>query len=416
VSGAQQMKAFALSRSALSVSAAAVFLGGCGGSQPPIGAPGATPQTSALAARIDSTNYKIVHSFGAVPDGNRPNAPLIDVNGTLYGTTYEGGKYDKGTVFSITTTGTEHVLHSFGRPRHDGTNPSAGLIDVGGTLYGTTREGGAGNLGTVFSISTSGVEHVLHSFGNTDGAFPEASLIDVKGTLYGTTSQGGAETYGTVFSISTTGSERVLHSFDPGTTTGARTDGMFPEAGLIDVKGTLYGTTREGGTNSSQGTVFSISTSGVEHVLYSFGNTDGAYPAASLIDVKGTLYGTTTSGGAYSVGGGGTVFSISTSGVEHVLHSFGRGQDGAEPAASLIDVSGTLYGTTVYGGKYSGSFQGGTVFSVTTSGAERVLHSFDSGSDGALPDASLMDLNSTLYGTTYEGGEHGEGTVFALGL
>jgi uncharacterized repeat protein (TIGR03803 family) len=114
------------------------------------------------------------------------------------------------------------------------------------------------------------------------------------------------------------------------------------------------------------------------------------------------------------VGRGGTVFSISTSGVEHVLHSFSNQHDGADPAASLIDVKGTLYGTTVYGGTYSGSFQGGTVFSVTTSGAERVLHSFNSGSDGALPDASLINLKGMLYGAAYGGGEHGTGAVFAL--
>jgi uncharacterized repeat protein (TIGR03803 family) len=403
----------------LIIGAAALFAG-CGGSQLPIGAPGAIAQNRTVSNRTiardieaAASSYHVLYSFGDGDDGQHPDARLIDVNGTLYGTTYEGGRYNKGTVFSISTTGTEHVLRSFGRPRHDGANPSAGLIDVGGTLYGTTRQGGTHNLGTVFSISTSGAEHVLHSFANADGAFPDTSLIDVKGTLYGTTNGGGRYTQGTVFSISTTGSMHVLHSF--GFYNYSYSDGAFPEASLIDVKGTLYGTTYEGGTNRSQGTVFSISTTGSEHVVHSFGyETDGAYPAASLIDVKGTLYGTTTSGGTNSVGRGGTVFSISTGGVEHVLHSFGSGHDGADPAASLIDVKGTLYGTTVYGGMYSGSFQGGTVFSVTTSGAERVLHSFNSGSDGALPDASLINLKGMLYGAAYGGGEHGTGAVFAL--
>jgi uncharacterized repeat protein (TIGR03803 family) len=403
------------------MSVAAALLAACGGAPLPIGAPAEMPQSRAIVSNRTiardvepaASSYRVLYSFGDGSDGHHPYTGLIDVNGTLYGTTYEGGKYNKGTVFRITTTGTEHVLHSFGRPRHDGTNPSAGLIDVGGTLYGTTSSGGTYNSGTVFSISTTGTEHVLHSFVNTEGEGPAASLIDVRGTLYGTTGGGGPYTQGTVFSISITGTFHVLHNF--GYYTYSYSDGAFPEASLIDVKGTLYGTTYEGGTYHGQGTVFSITTTGTEHVLHSFGSgTDGAYPWASLIDVNGILYGTTEAGGAPSVGRGGTVFSISTSGVEHVLHRFGRRHDGAQPAAGLIDVRGTLYGTTVYGGAYGGSFQGGTVFSITMSGAERVLHSFDSGADGALPDASLINVKGTLYGTTDEGGKYGEGTVFAL--
>jgi len=96
----------------------------------------------------------------------------------LYGTTYEGGADGDGTVFSITTSGVETVLHSFDET--DGRNPTAGLIDVSGTLYGTTRNGGAGNGGAVFAVTTSGTETVLHSFGLTsaDGNDPYAGLVD----------------------------------------------------------------------------------------------------------------------------------------------------------------------------------------------------------------------------------------------
>jgi uncharacterized repeat protein (TIGR03803 family) len=413
------MKSLDLSRYALCSCVAAALLAGCGGSQPPIGAPGvaarlATAPNRAIARNIETaSSYRVLYSFGDGSDGQRPHARLIDVNGTLYGTTAYGGKYNKGTVFSTTTTGAEHVLHSFSG-RHDGESPSAGLIDVGGTLYGTTSEGGTYNSGTFFSISTTGTEHVLYSFVNTDGAFPEANLIEVGGTLYGTTNAGGVYTVGTVFSINTGGVEHVLYNF--GRNVGGRIDAAFPAAGLIDVKGTLYGTTSEGGKYRGQGTVFSTSTTGTEHVLHSFGKgSDGSYPAASLVDVKGALYGTTTNGGAGSVVKGGTVFSISTGGVEHVLHSFGNGADGSYPAASLVDVKGTLYGTTAYGGAYGdGSLQGGTVFSITTGGAEHVLHSFGSVPDGGLPEASLIEFKDTLYGTTWQGGKHGEGTVFAL--
>jgi uncharacterized repeat protein (TIGR03803 family) len=408
-------------RCALSLSAAAAFIAGCG-AQPPINAPRVMPQTSALLARSHSKNYKVVYSFGSAPDGNNPYAGLVDVGGTLYGTTEYGGSKTPctyysagcGTVFSITPSGTEKVLHSFGTSG-DGIMPMGSLTDVKGQLYGTTSGGGSyscigGGCGTVFTISRSGKERVLYSFGSGSyyygGAYPYASLIDAKGTLYGTTTSGGSISYygpGTVFSISTSGDEATVYGFR------SRDYGAVPYANVIDVKGTLYGTTVLGGANSCDcGAVFSVTTSGTEHVVYSFsGSADGAHPYGGLIDVDGTLYGTTEADG---IRGGGTVFSISKTGNKQVLHSFGERFDGAEPYASLIDAHGTLYGTTYKGGAYGL----GTVFSITTAGKERVLHSFGNGSDGAEPYASLIDVNGTLYGTTFSGGTSGYGTIFAL--
>jgi uncharacterized repeat protein (TIGR03803 family) len=417
-------------RYVLASSLAATLFAGCGGMQPP----GATPESHAVAQargsvqRIRSTHssYQVLYSFTGKSDGANPEASLIDVNGVLYGTTVGGGRFHRdGTAFRISTSGMQHLLHSFGRGRtRDGQSPVASLIDLGDSLYGTTAWGGAHRDGTVFSVSMSGRERVLHSFdynssSNSDGAAPFASLINVNGTLYGTTYYGGIPYFdfggGTVFSISTNGNETVLHRF-----TGGKTDGAGPLASLIDVSGTLYGTTADDGAYGYLGgTVFSITTSGAEKILHSFGAPgDGDYPQASLIDVKGTLYGTTLVGGAY---GGcefgtetlrcGTVFSISTSGAEKVLHSFGNGSDGKSPHASLIDVKGTLYGTTMLGGTYGD----GTVFSISTSGTEQVLHSFEGApDDGKNPEAAMIEVNGTLYGTTRAGGATGHGTVFAL--
>jgi uncharacterized repeat protein (TIGR03803 family) len=272
------MKTFGVGRYALCSCVAATMLAGCGRSQPPIAAPGAMPRASALAVRTDSTKYKVLYSFTGTPDGAFPLANLTDVGGTLYGTTEGGGQYPNcsgydshcGVVFSIAPSGTEKVLYSF-RERPDGSVPNASLTEVGGTLYGTTSDGGSfycypGSAylpcGTVFSITPSGMEKVLHRFsgsGNgTDGAYPVASLIDVKGTLYGTTQYGGAYSCdiggscGTVFSILPSGAaETVLHSF------GSGTDGIDPVAGLTEAKGTLYGTTLFGGAHA-HGTVFSL--------------------------------------------------------------------------------------------------------------------------------------------------------------
>jgi uncharacterized repeat protein (TIGR03803 family) len=300
--------------------------------------------------------YKVLYSFAGGPgDGANPYASLINVKGTLYGTTELGGANNSyGTVFSITTSGSETVLYSFKGGYGDGEIPQAGLNNVAGTLYGTTEGGGSlcnrGGCGTVFSITRSGTETVLHNFGPYgygDGANPYAGLLNVKGTLYGTTWDGGAGG-GTVFSITPSGTETVLHSFK-----GGSGDGAGPWANLINVKGTLYGTTEQGGANSL-GTLFSITPSGSETVLHSFkgGSGDGKYPYASLINVKGTLYGTTVKGGAYCrpSSGCGTVFSITPSGTETVLQSFGGTGDGENPFAELINVKGTLYGTTALGG------------------------------------------------------------------
>jgi uncharacterized repeat protein (TIGR03803 family) len=165
----------------------------------------------------------------------------------------------------------------------------------------------------------------------------------------------------------------------------------------------LYGTTSQGGKYYG-GTVFSITPAGVEHVLYPFGVESD--PVSALINVDGTLYGT-TSGDV----GGGTVFSITTDGTLKTIYGFG-GSDGSNPVAGLIDVKGVLYGTTAMGGVKNV----GTVFSVTTSGEETVLHSFQAGT-GENPRAGLLEVGGTLFGTTYGAVKHdhpGRGNVFTM--
>jgi uncharacterized repeat protein (TIGR03803 family) len=324
----------------------------------------------------------ILYDFGkSSTDGAEPNANLTDVSGRLYGTTVYGGTHGYGTVFKITTAGKESMLYSFkGKPDGEYPNP---LVNVRGKLYGTTENGGSssgcrnvyGNpgCGTVFEVDPStGSERVLYSFKDgKDGAEPLDALIVLNGSLYGTTSFGGSAcnykgACGTVFSVTTAGQERVLHSFGKGR------DGENPVADLVALNGTLYGTTPQGG-RVGEGTVFKITTSGQEAVLYSFTGgisghfSDGVAPHAALTSLRGILYGTTAYGGKEcSTGGGcGTVFSVTTAGEEHVIHSFGKGTDGANPFAGLLAIKNTLYSTTVYGGscgRYGGC---GTVFSIS---------------------------------------------------
>jgi uncharacterized repeat protein (TIGR03803 family) len=409
--------------------ASLLVLAGCAGGQQglqvmPVGG---SPSTLSRASATET----VIHSFGASGDGSVPHASLLNVNGTLYGTTTAGGKTAGslcfpggcGTVYRVTTDGQENVVYSFSGA--DGAAPSASLVDVKGTLYGTTGYGGAGGLGTVFSVTQSGKESVLHSFmGKADGASPDSNLIEFEGKLYGTTSEGGAHNYGNVFCITPSGREKVLYSFKGG----SYGDGSSPQAGLTELGGVLYGTTFRGG--SGAGTVFKLTLSGNERVIYRFApyRHDAQGPGSALVYLNGRLYGTTWFGGSNY--GSGTVFSVTTSGKEKVLHSFKGSPDGAFPFGGLVNVNSTLYGTTWEGGiSYGETNSGvGTVFSIDPSGKERMIYRFGPPPDAALPGAGLIDVNGTLFGTAASGGTYsstncpgagyayGCGAVFALPL
>jgi len=284
------------------------------------------PPAHACTSALCPWTETILHRFSG-DDGQIPNAGVVfDANDNLYGTT-AGGGHNFGTVYELTRTvgggWTEQVLHYFANSP-DGALPAAGLIfDAAGNLYGTTYEGGTSNYGTVFELMpTQGggwTEQVLYSFyQGTDGYQPLAGLIfDAAGNLYGTTSLSSfpVEYTGVVFELTPTSggwTEQVLHQFQ-----NDGLDGDMPVAGLIfDPAGTLYGTTSAGGT-SNDGTVFQLTpTQGggwTEQVLHSFmGAADGSSPAAGLIlDAAGNLYGTAQAGGTYNAG---TVFELSPGG------------------------------------------------------------------------------------------------------
>ncbi len=253
-----------------------------------------------------------LHSFANNGiDGFGSSAGLLrDSVGNLYGTTYAGGKYGAGTVFRVTPAGKENIMHSFGATLTDGTIPShvVPVMDQLGNLYGTTFYGGTHGYGTVFEITVGGAESVLYNFGaaKADSMYPSAGLtIDSKGNLYGTATSGGMYDEGTVFRVTHSGTEAIMHSFQNN-----GTDGYNLYAPLIrDVSGNLYGVTYRGG-RYDYGTVFKVSASGVETILQAFTNsgTDGANPIGGLLrDSAGNLYGTTYAGGANSSG---TLFEV----------------------------------------------------------------------------------------------------------
>lgn len=230
--------------------------------------------------------------------------------------------------------------------------------------------------------------------------------------------------------------ELVLYDFQAGN------DGGSPQGTLIaDRSGALYGTTTFGGGTGcfgGCGTVFKITRHGskyTESILYRFtGGTDGDGPGSGVIaDASGALYGTTEYGGDSA--GNGIVFKLTPSGskyVESVLYRFKGGMDGNGPLAGLaMDRAGNLYGATLLGGNSpacgSGASGCGVLFELRRSGStytERILHRFQSGSDGATPGSPPIFVGRDMYGTAATGGgnpscggapiNRGCGTVYKL--
>ncbi|HEX4079839.1 MAG TPA: choice-of-anchor tandem repeat GloVer-containing protein [Rhizomicrobium sp.] len=271
----------------------------------------------------------------------------------------------------------------------------------------------AGGLSTALAKGAS--YEVLYNFAG-DGEIPYDNLKrSNSGHLYGTTLEGGGtgcggNGCGTVFKITKSGAETVLYSFEGSGNCG------FPGRGTLinDSAGNLYGMTILGGAGC-EGSVFELAPDGTETVLHSFGGGlgDGAYPEAGLTaDSKGNLYGTTQEAGAHDVG---TVFEVALDGTETLLHSFaGPPNDGAYPRADLLTIGGNIYSTTYQGGANND----GTVFELVKGkkGAwtEKVLHSF-AGADGMGPWADLTkDSAGNVYGTAIGGGANGYGDVFKL--
>ncbi|HMK85308.1 MAG TPA: choice-of-anchor tandem repeat GloVer-containing protein, partial [Steroidobacteraceae bacterium] len=366
-----------------------------------------------------------LYSFGPFggPDGSYGDGLIRGSDGNFHGITESGGSHNVGTVFEITPAGVETVVYSFGPNVINGvvetTDPRSIFQASDGNFYGVTNNGGADDFGTVFEIS-SGVGSILYAFGPLDstgalnGSYPTGLIQGSDGNFYGTTTSGGSGFLGTVFKMTPSGTETVIHAFGPA----GGTDGGSPIGNLVEASdGNFYGATTGGGANNT-GTVFMITPAGAETVLYSFGpkgGTDGQTPSGGLLLASdGNFYGLTSTGGA---NGTGTVFKITPSGSESVLYSFGppvNDQD-PRPIGALIEASdGNLYGTTQAGG----SLNGGTVFKVTPSGMETVLHSFTAeGTDGAAPLAGVVQgSDGNLYGTASGGGANGTGGVFKITL
>jgi uncharacterized repeat protein (TIGR03803 family) len=249
--------------------------------------------TACLSSHLYGAIFKIdtagkettLHSFaGGSSDGASPDvgSMVMDKKGNLYGMTLSGGgpsncgtlyKYSKsgkfrllysfagdpnnicsslGTLYKYSRSGEVRLLHSFAGSAWDGCRPlGTPALDGKGNLNGVTFACGRKQSGTVWKVSSSGTETILHNFTQSDPQPSAGVALDNKGNLYGLTEYGGAFGWGTLYELSSGGRFTTLHSFD-------YSDGGNPAADevLIDKKGTLYGAATQGGSNGSGGTVW----------------------------------------------------------------------------------------------------------------------------------------------------------------
>jgi uncharacterized repeat protein (TIGR03803 family) len=264
---------------------------------------GSFGQGTVFAINTDGTGFTNLYSFDST-NGNASGAKSLILSGdTIYGTTANDGISGNGSVFALNTNGSSftnlHVFSSLVRmttspflfTNSDGANPKASLVLSDGRMYGTTSKGGyesnsysIGAGGTVFALNTDGTSFTnLHSFNGSDGEDLNGALVVSGSTLYGTTAEGGLAD-GVVFAINTNGTGfATLHTFTPTAYVSAlgvatNSDGSASFAAMAISGGTLYGTTRNGGTNG-YGTVFALDLTGAPPTIqFTASPTNGVPP------------------------------------------------------------------------------------------------------------------------------------------
>lgn len=378
-----------------------------------------------LTTLLESTTFY----RGGTERGDSPRGALCPgPDGSLYGTTERGGNSDFGTIFKMDAFGNRTTLVHFtgvsGANR--GARPQTGLMLASdGNLYGSTTEGGANDMGTLFRLTPAGVHTTLVDFtGNgatNKGAWCSTRLVQgADGHLYGMGNGGGAGDYGTIFRMTLAGELTTLIEF---TRVGGSSPGAWPIGALtLGADGTFYGMTNSGGTND-KGTIFKFTTDGVMTVLVNFdlngsGQNRGGWPWGGLaFGPDGALYGMTNYGGLNNFG---TIFRMTTGGSITTLADFAGTTGtarGSYPVGTLITApDGFIYGAANSGGTYGM----GTLFKMTTGGAITMLVDFKGAGSGIesggwpFMDDFTLGTDGQLYGMTTVGGRQGGGMVYRI--
>ena len=410
--------------------AASLLAAGCSGGSPTPAVGGGANLAGAAAGRAGS--YRVVSSFpkgsvlAQVPEGN-----MVVVKGRLFGIAHGGNSLSDGVIFSATPNERPTTWYRFGSQAGDGVTPNKDLVEVNGTIYGTTADGGKYGHGAVFSyvpasIPLQSVETVLYDFtGGTDGGSPAAGLTYVNGEFYGTTTQGGTNGKGGLFKLFDNFKKiEVLHQF------GAMPDSSQVEAPLTwDGHQFLWGVSTEGGSNkgpsgsfpNGYGTIFRYLLDGHGGVYYDCDGDTMLAPREALVwtPIEGGKPNVFSVASGFDNGNGyiyGFVASLFTREKPVILHAFAR-SEGSSPSGGLFLNGTDLFGVTNVG---PGDKAGGTIYRWNKdTAAFSIVHVFtgnmrEPSSDGGNPASTLVQYAKELYGTTRGGGAEGTGTVWAL--
>jgi uncharacterized repeat protein (TIGR03803 family) len=182
---------------------------------------GRVPSVGPALFKLLPGGVEVIHRFDGT--AGYPRGGLIEgTDGRLYGTTQNGGDARLGAIFAVVPDASSFTtLHSFRGP-DDGASPEqALLVAPDGTLYGTTAQGGSSGLGTLFSVTPGGVLTVKHHFSGGTRAAPTTPLVfGLDGNIYGATAEGGAYGFGDIYRLSSTGPVSTFYSFTGGSDQG----------------------------------------------------------------------------------------------------------------------------------------------------------------------------------------------------
>jgi uncharacterized repeat protein (TIGR03803 family) len=267
--------------------------------------------------RPDGTDFQKLYDFDGL-NGEDPSGGLVEgTDGTLYGTTTSGGSYGVGVVYKIERNGGGFQKMMDLDYSNTGYSPRSRPTVAFNSFYITNAQGGTNNMGTILRVFSDGTFTKLIDFDGADkGSYPNGALIlGTDSVLYGTASYGGMNEGGTIFKLESDGTGfQKLFDF-------SNDNGTSPLATLVEgSSGALYGTTFGGGGAVVlgqgvflYGTVFKINKDGSDFVkLHNFGAPgDGAFPDGGLVETNGVLWGITLFGGNNQAG---TIYEISQDG------------------------------------------------------------------------------------------------------
>lgn len=411
-------------------------------------------------------NFQQQYNFPVTTFGANPaNVELALYNGKLYGTTYQGGTSNLGTIFEYDpVTNIYTKKFDFGTaPSTNGYNPKGGLQLYNSKFYGLANAGGAGGTGTIFEWdAATNTFTKKFDFISSTGTGPQNSLRLNNNKMYGTTLQGGSNNLGVVFQwdpstnaytdlldLTGTGAGNgsnfygnvtvynnklycmsvqgavsnygALYAIDPSLPNGSNTtiikifDGTSGGGGnnneMIVYNNKLFGCTSAGGVNSA-GVLFQVDPSTNTYtklVDFNYANT-GSVPLGRLVPNGGKFLGVCNSGGVNNTG---TIFEWDPASPGTVLKKYDFGANNfdnpIQPGIAMF-----LYNSKFYGTTYNGGFvDQGTLFEydATANILSKKLN-FNAAENGRIPYGRPTLLNGKIYGTSYTGPQEIYGTAY----